>query len=61
MRPQAAAALVLLAIGPLVHLWLWSRPISASIGDHATTVLLIAGTVLGAWTGFRYEASRRRP
>jgi TIR domain len=54
------AALVLLAIGALVHLWLLSRPISASIGDSATTVLLIAGSVLGAWMGFRYEAGRRR-
>ena len=54
-----AAALVLLGIGALVHLQLWSRPISASIGDEATTALLIAGAILGAWTGFRYEARRR--
>ena len=55
-----AVALVLLAAGALVHLWLWSRPISASIGDPATWALLLAGAVVGAWMGFRYEAGRRR-
>ena len=54
------AAFVLLGLGAVVHLWLWSRPISASIGDQATTALLIAGGILGAWTGFRYEAGRRK-
>ncbi len=55
-----AAALVLLLIGALVHLWLLSRPISASIGDQATWGLLLAGAIAGAWIGFRYEAGRRR-
>ena len=54
------AAFVLLGLGAVVHFWLWSRPISASIGDQATTALLIAGGILGAWTGFRYEAGRRK-
>lgn len=54
------AALFLLAIGALMHLWLLSRPISASIGDQATWALLLAGAIAGAWMGFRYEAGRRR-
>lgn len=54
------AAFVLLGLGAVAHFWLWSRPISASIGDQATTALLIAGGILGAWIGFRYEADRRK-
>jgi hypothetical protein len=53
-------ALILLAVGAQVHSWLWARPLEASIGDAATTLLLIAGAVLGAWMGLIYEAGRRR-
>jgi hypothetical protein len=54
------AALVVLASGAMVHLWWLARPLSASIGDAATTLLLIAGAVLGAWTGLIYEAANRK-
>jgi hypothetical protein len=55
-----ALALILLAVCALMHQWLLARPLSASIGDAATTLLLIAGAVLGAWMGLLYEAGRRR-
>ena len=55
-----AAALVLLAFGAQIHKWLLSRPLESSIGDPATTILLIASAILGAWMGFRYEAGRRK-
>jgi len=55
----AIAGLVFLALAALAHFWVWARPLSASIGDSATTLLLIAGTILGAWMGLRYEAWKR--
>lgn len=54
------AALVLSILGALVHQWIWNRPVGASIGDGATTVLLIAIVIVGAWLGFLYEARRRK-
>lgn len=57
----ATAGLVLLALAALAHFWVWARPLSASIGDSATTLLLIGGTILGAWMGLRYEAWKRGP
>jgi hypothetical protein len=51
-------ALVALAAVALGHFWLLSRPLSVSIGSTATTVLLIAAPVLGAWLGLRRAARR---
>jgi hypothetical protein len=56
----AVIACVLLVLGALAHRWLLARPLSASIGEAATTLLLIVGAILGAWLGLRYEAGRRR-
>jgi TIR domain len=55
-----AAALILLACFAMVHLWLLARPLSASIGDPATTLLLISGAIAGGWLGLAYEAGRRK-
>jgi hypothetical protein len=54
------AALLLLLTAALVHFWMVGRPLSASIGDAATTLLLIAGALAGAALGFSYGARRRR-
>lgn len=54
------AALMLLLTAALVHFWIVGRPLSASIGDAATTLLLIAGALAGAALGFGYGARRRR-
>jgi hypothetical protein len=53
-------ALVILGIGALVHFWVLARPLSASIGAPATTLLLFLGAILGAGIGLLYEAQRRR-
>lgn len=53
-----ACALVLLAA--LVHFWVLARPLSASIGAPLTTLLLVSGTLLGAWLGLHAEARRRK-
>jgi hypothetical protein len=55
-----AVALMLLVAGALVHRGLWDRPLSASIGDGATTLVLIAGAALGAWLGLLVASGRRR-
>jgi hypothetical protein len=49
-----------MTIAAAAHVWLMARPLSASIGDGATTLLLIAGALMGAWSGFVFEARRRR-
>jgi len=54
------AALLVLTVLALVHFWMADRPLSASIGDSATTLLLIAAAVLGAGLGFMYGVRRKR-
>jgi adenylate cyclase len=56
----AIFALIALTIAAAVHYWLLMRPLSTSIGAATTTLLLIVGGVLGAWSGLMLEASRRR-
>jgi hypothetical protein len=53
-------AAVLMAIGALLHLWILARPLSASIGDPATSLLLIVSAALGVAGGLGYEARRRK-
>lgn len=54
------AALMLLLTAALAHFWIVGRPLSASIGEAATTLLLIAGALAGVAVGFGYGARRRR-
>ncbi len=54
------AALVLLMVVALIHFWTAGRPLSASIGEAATTLLIIAGALAGAGLGLGYEARRRK-
>lgn len=56
----AVIAWVLLALAALAHLWVFARPLSASIGAPATTILLIVGAIVGAWMGLGYELRKRR-
>jgi hypothetical protein len=53
-------AFVLLGVSALVHFWILARPLSASIGAPATTLLLVLATILGVGAGLLYEARRRR-
>jgi hypothetical protein len=53
-------AAALLMIAALAHFMVMGRPLSASIGDAETTVLLIVGAILGACLGYGYEARRRK-
>jgi hypothetical protein len=55
---MAAAALILIAA--LVHFWMLSRPMSASIGAPVTVLMLIASLLVGACVGLTYEAWKRR-
>jgi hypothetical protein len=54
------AALVLLTVAALLHFWVVGQPLSVSIGEATTTVVLIAGSILGAGLGLGYEARRRK-
>ena len=53
------AATVLLATA-ITHFWLVGRPLSASIGEAATTFLLLAAAAIGVGLGLGYEARRRK-
>lgn len=53
-------SLIILAGIALVHFWILALPLSASIGDPATTLMLIVSPILGAWIGLVYEARKRR-
>jgi hypothetical protein len=57
------AACVFLSIVALVHFWIFARPLSASIGDAMTTLLLIIGVAAGPVIGFIYGSRRgwRKP
>lgn len=52
----ALAVSMLLLLIALLHHWVLGRPLSASIGAPLTTLILIAGAIIGAWLGLRYEA-----
>jgi hypothetical protein len=54
-----ATGLIILGVIALVHFWILARPLSASIGSAATTLLLLLGGGLGAVTGYVYEARKR--
>ena len=60
----AAAGLVVastaMMIAAVTHFWLAGRPLSASIGEAATTLLLLAAAAIGVGLGLGYEARRRR-
>jgi hypothetical protein len=53
----AATALIITAV---VHFWVVGRPLSASIGEAATTLLLLAIAAMGVVLGLSYEARRRK-
>jgi hypothetical protein len=54
------AALIFLLAAALAHLWIVGQPISASIGDNATTAILVAAPTAGGWIGWACESRRRR-
>jgi len=54
------AAVTALIAAAVVHFWVAGRPLSATIGEAATTLLLLAGAVMGVVLGLGYEARRRR-
>lgn len=56
----ALAVSMLLLLIALLHHWVLGRPLSASIGAPLTTLILIAGAIIGAWLGLRYEARKRK-
>jgi TIR domain len=57
------AACVFLSAVALVHFLIFARPLSASIGDAMTTLLLIVGVIAGAAIGFTYGSRKgwRKP
>jgi TIR domain-containing protein len=60
----AAAGLIVvstvLMVAALAHFWLVDRPLSASIGEAATTFLLLGAAVIGVGLGLGYERHRRK-
>jgi len=56
----ALAGLVAMVVLAIIHSWALARPLSASIGAAATTLLLIAAALIGALLGLRLSARRRR-
>jgi len=57
----AGLGLVALAAIALAHFWVLARPLSASVGDATTTLLLLAAPIAGAWLGWRSARSGRAP
>jgi hypothetical protein len=55
----AIAGLILLGLAALVHHGIFARPLSTSVGNAITTLLLVTAGLLGATAGFSYEARRR--
>jgi predicted MFS family arabinose efflux permease len=49
-----------LIVTGMVHSSVVGRPLSASIGETATTLLLLAGAAMGVLLGLGYEARRRK-
>jgi hypothetical protein len=54
------AAVTAMIVAAIVHFWVVGRPLSASIGEAATTLLLLAGAAIGVVLGLGYEARRRK-
>jgi hypothetical protein len=54
------AAVTAMIVTAIVHFWVVGRPLSASIGEAATTLLLLAGAAMGVVLGLGYEARRRK-
>jgi hypothetical protein len=54
-----AVALLAMTVLAAFHLWMRSRPLSATIGDTATTILLALSAIVGAWTGIVTGRRRR--
>jgi hypothetical protein len=54
------AAVTALIVAAVVHFWVAGRPLSASIGEAATTLLLLAVAAMGVVLGLGYEARRRK-
>jgi hypothetical protein len=56
-----AVAVVGLVLGAVMHFWLLGQPVSASIGDDATTAVLVAALVAGTWLGWLFGSRRSKP
>jgi TIR domain-containing protein len=54
------AAVTALIVTAVVHSWVAARPLSASIGEEATTLLLLVVAAMGVVLGLGYEARRRK-
>jgi TIR domain len=54
------AAVTAMIVTAIVHFWVVGRPLSASIGEAATTLLLLAGAAMGVVLGLGYETRRRK-
>jgi len=54
------AAVTAMIVTAIVHFWVVGRPLSASIGEAATTLLLLAGAAMGVVLGLGYEARKRK-
>jgi len=52
-------AAIVLMVAAVTHFWVAGRPLSASIGEAATTFLLLAAAAIGVGVGLGYEARRR--
>jgi hypothetical protein len=52
--------LLALTLASLVHFLVVAQPLSASIGDPPTTLLMIASAIVGAAAGLRYENYKRQ-
>jgi hypothetical protein len=55
----AAGASAIVIIGALAHFWILARPLSASIGEPVTMLVLISSFIFGVWLGLSYEARKR--
>jgi hypothetical protein len=53
-------AAIVLMVAAVTHFWVAGRPLSASIGEAATTFLLLAAAAIGVGLGLGYEARRRK-
>jgi hypothetical protein len=49
-----------LTAASLIHFLLLGQPLSASIGDPPTTLLMIASAVIGGAAGLRYQKHKSR-
>jgi membrane associated rhomboid family serine protease len=54
----AIAACLLVLLVALLHFWVMGRPLSASIGDPLTTLLIVVAALAGALIGWRYKAKK---